>query len=232
MAERPIFRPTTHGSQLVQEISVRFFWHKGMAPSQKKKNVAALHEAAAERGLTPLLEISTKSEERLGQRLSAFNLKIELESGEAAFLESVFQGSKVFESGGPYTDIYRFAGRDAKQDQRLQTSGKLTGFQFEQAEFPLLPKTAFYDWLYIRALFPHREFLDRLHAYAGFTDIEFNPQRSINCQARSCATFVALSKKGLLEHSMRSPHAFIDILAPDSVTQPHSYAERQGNMFG
>jgi Aldo/keto reductase family len=37
------------------------------------------------------------------------------------------------------------------------------------------------DW------FTHREWLERLYRYAGFTDIEFNPSKSINCQARSCA---------------------------------------------
>ena len=54
-------------------------------------------------------------------------------------------------------------------------------------EWPLIPKTAFYDWLYLSALLPHKNYLKRLHAYKGFTDIEFNPQKSVNCQARACA---------------------------------------------
>ncbi len=33
------------------------------------------------------------------------------------------------------------------------------------------PRRCFYDWLYITAL----------HECAGFTDINFNPERSINC---------------------------------------------------
>ena len=64
------------------------------------------------------------------------------------------------------------------------------------AEWPLTPKTAFYDWLYVRAL---RELarsdgqIDRsLRRYQAFTDIEFNPAKSVNCQARSCALYVAL----------------------------------------
>jgi hypothetical protein len=56
-----------------------------------------------------------------------------------------------------------------------------------------------YDWLYINAIYPHREWLVRLNRYAGFTDIEFNPERSVNCQARSCALFVSLMTKGLLD---------------------------------
>jgi hypothetical protein len=38
----------------------------------------------------------------------------------------------------------------------------------------------------------------------GFTDIEFNPEKSVNCQARSCAFFVALEKRDLLDEAMSS----------------------------
>ncbi len=232
MAERPVFVPRTDGRRLVEEISIAFTWHKGMAPSQKRKNVIELHEAAAKRGLAPLLEVSTKSEGRLGQRLSAFNLKVQLDEVGFIPLESAYQGSKVFERGGPFRDIYRAESRDAKRDPRLRESGDLIGFRFEGADFPILPKTAFYDWLYVRALYPHREFLVRLCDYAGFTDIEFNPEKSLNCQARSCATFVSLHKKDLLAAALESPDAFMNFLLPDSVFQPHSYAERQHGLFG
>jgi hypothetical protein len=233
MAERPVFVPLTKDKRLVEEFSISFVWHNGMAPSQKKKNVAALHAAAAAtRGLAPLLEVSTKSEEKLGQRLSAFNLKVQLDESMSASIECVYQGSKVFERGGPFTDLYAVESRDAKRDSRLQASGKLIGFRYFDSEFPLFPKTAFYDWLYIRALFPHIEYLSRLRAYVGFTDIEFNPEKSLNCQARSCATFVALDLKGQLAEAVRSAQAFINILLPDSVNQPHSYADRQRPLFG
>src|SRR5712672_2495974 len=106
MAERPVFVPSTTGSQLVQEIHIRFPWHPGLAPSQKKKNVFELHHAALARGLGPLLEISSKSELDVGQRLSAFHLKIEAE-GETTTVECAFQGSKVFEFGGPFPDLFR-----------------------------------------------------------------------------------------------------------------------------
>src|SRR5688572_17405993 len=58
-------------------------------------------------------------------------------------------------------------------------------FRFNGYSFPLEPKTVFYDWLYINAIYPHREWLQRPCKDAGFTDIEFNPSKSINCQARS-----------------------------------------------
>lgn len=231
MAERPVFIPRPDESRLVEDISVSFMWHNGMCPSQKKKNVLALHEAASSRNLKPLLEVSTKSESRLGMRLSAFNLKVDLGANISVPLECVYQGSKVFEHGGPFTDLYAVESWEAKRDPRLRASGNLVAFKFQGIEFPLLPKTAFYDWLYIGAIFPHREYLERLHAYAGFTDIEFNPAKSLNCQARSCATFVALNKNGMLAKSMESPQAMFEVLRPGSAKQPHSCAERQQSLL-
>jgi hypothetical protein len=231
VAVRPIFIPAPDKSRLVEERDIDFNWHKGMAPSQKKKNVIELHKSAAQRGLSPLLEVSTKSEELLGQRLSAFNLKVELDSGITIPLESAFQGSKVFEHSGPFHDLYSVDGRSAKRDERLTSSGKLVGFNFEGLEVGLEPKTAFYDWLYIRSIYPHRDFLQRLHKYKGFTDIEFNPEKSINCQARSCATFVALDTLDLLSDAMRSINRFIELLRPGALSQPHSYADRQSALF-
>lgn len=232
MAERPVFCPSRKQGRLVEEVSVSFTWHKGMAPSQKKKNVFELHAAAAARGISPLLEVSTKSEEKLGQRLSAFNLRIELDDGGTIPLECAYQGSKVFEMGGPYTDLFTVDSREAKRDSRLVSSGALIGFRFQGQEFPLKPMTNFYDWIYIRAIYPHREFLQRLHQYGGFTDIEFNPGTSINCQARSCATFVTLDRLDLLSECVRSSRRCMEILLPDSLQQPYSDSDRQQTMFG
>jgi hypothetical protein len=212
MAERPIFIPLTTGPQLVNEIYFPIVWHSGFAPSQKKKNIEALHKAAETAGYSPLLEISTKSDEKIGQRLSAFSLRVKTKEVGDIPLECAFQGSKIFEQGGPYKDLYRTDPRQAKRDSRLQVSGKLIGFEFESFLFPIEPKTAFYDWLYITAIFPHREWLSRLHRYTAFTDIEFNPIRSINCQARSCALFLALKYRNLLEGAAASPTDFVETL--------------------
>ena len=76
MAERPIFVPTPDAPELVKEIFCQLEWNSGFAPIQKKKNIIALHAAAAKRGFSPLLEVSTKSESPMGQFLSAFNLKV------------------------------------------------------------------------------------------------------------------------------------------------------------
>lgn len=208
MAQRPVFIPSETGSRLVQEVPVEFEWNPGMAPSQKIKNVAALHTAAAARGLTPLLEISSKSEWEVGQKLSAFYVKLDID-GRQTTLESAYQGSKVFERGGPFHDLYWMESREAKRDERLRASGRLVGFRYKGADYPLSPATVFYDWLYITALFQYREWLTkRLKEFAGFTDIEFNPERSLNCQARSCATFIALQRRSFLDRAVASFEIF------------------------
>jgi len=220
MAERPIFIPTPDEPEFVKAVLFNFVWNSGFAPIQKKKNIKALHEAAATACYSPLLEISTKADEKLGRHLSAFHLKVHSEQSGDIPLECAFQGSKVFELGGPFTDLYFAEVRAAKGDPRLQNSGKIVGFHFDGLKFPLEPKTVFYDWLYINAIFPHREWLrTRLCRYAGFTDIEFNPSRSINCQARSCALFAALMAKNLLERAVESPKAFIELVSEHSPTQ-------------
>jgi len=230
MAERPVFIPLQGSPELVKETYFDIKWHSGFAPVQKKKNITALHQAAAQAGFAPLLEISSKSEEKLGQHLSAFHLKVR-ESGMGEIsLEAAFQGSKVFEKGGPFTDLYSEEPKTAKRDSRLQESGRLIGFRFNGFSFPLEPKTIFYDWLYINAIYPHRDWLERLYRYAGFTDIEFNPSKSINCQARSCALFVSLMKNGTLHRAVDSPQTFTNLISSYDY-HPHLRNSDHQNAF-
>lgn len=231
MAKRPIFIPFSERERLVREVSIEFAWHPGFAPTQKKKNIAALHAAAEAKGTSPLLEVSTKSERPLGQRLSAFNLKVRLGDGTSIPLESAFQGSKIFENGGPFQEIYRFSGSEARKDDRMRSSGAIKAFRFEVVDFPSEPKTAFYDWLYIGALASHRDELAELGTFSAFTDIEFNPEKSINCQARSCAIFVSLLRKGLLDQAISSPAKFIETVSKDSSSQPYSDVLHQARLL-
>jgi hypothetical protein len=233
MAERPIFVPVPSEPELVKEIYFHLLWNPGFAPIQKEKNIKALHESAARAGYSPLLEISTKSAEKVGQHLSAFHLRVQIDAAREIPLECAFQGSKVFENGGPYTDLYSAETRAAKRDLRLKNSGRLIGFKFGEVKFPLEPKTVFYDWLYVNAVFPHRKWLTtRLRRFNGFTDIEFNPERSINCQARSCALFVALNSKNLLQVAVESPNAFIKLLSGVSYRPNQVDGRMQRALFG
>jgi hypothetical protein len=197
-------------------VPIRFHWHPGLAPSQKKRNVVELHQAALARGLGPLLEISSKSELTVGQKLSAFHLKIEIGDKEAT-VECAYQGSKVFERGGPYVDLYWKTSMEAKRDERLRKSGRLIEFQFEGKPYPTSPATVFYDWLYFKALYPHRDWLKRRDEWAGFTDIEFNPERSLNCQARSFAAFMALQKRNRLDEAVSSFQSFKSVMQSASI---------------
>lgn len=211
MASRPIFVPFKEGKLLVSEVPIDFKWNPGMAPSQKKKNIAALHEAAKTRGLDRLLEISSKSENEVGRRLSAFSLKLQADEKDI-FLECAYQGSKVFQEGGPYCDLFMSTPRDAKKDPRLRNSGKLIRFEFMGEKYPLSPKNAFYDWLYIKALFPHKDWIGERISYQGYTDIEFNPAKSVNCQARAFAELKALSSRGLLDKAVEDFSYFASLL--------------------
>lgn len=230
MAKRPIFIAEEKIEHLVKEIQVNFTWNSGFATIQKKKNIVAMHEAAEKQKLFPLLEVSTKSEETIGQRLSAFNLKIDTDLGKIS-IESAYQGSKVFEKGGPFIDIYKKNSYEAKKDKRIRESGSLIGFNYFGQEWSLIPKTAFYDWLYLTALQPHQDYLAKLFVYKGFTDIEFNPSKSINCQARTCALLVSLIKLNSLNSALRSQEDFIKIVSSDSFKQAHSIDLQQGQLF-
>jgi hypothetical protein len=146
-------------------------------------------------------------------------------------VECAFQGSKIFEDGGPSTDMFAMAPRDAKRDERLQRSGRLTGFRFMGRDWGLEPQTAFYDWLYISALEARKDLAEGLLKYSAFTDIEFNPEKSINCQAYSAALFVSLQRRSLLEQATSSQEAFLNFLQSRSVNNARQNDSVQYRLF-
>lgn len=221
MAKRPIFVPLHDGKRYVLERYVDFEWHPGFAKSQKQKSIRALHDMALrEYGVRHPLEISSKSEDPLGVALSSFNLKFTTKLGRTLTVEAAFQGSKVFQHGGPFADIFEMSPIDAKRDGRLRSSGALTKFSFFGCDWALEPKTAFYDWLYINALLKNRQLIEQLTDRDGFTDIEFNPERSINCQARSAALFCALYHNDKLDFALESRDNFLSLYG-GRVSDPH-----------
>ena len=90
--------------------------------------------------------------------------------------------------------------REAKSYIKTKENKKLKKFLFENIEFELEPKTFFYDWLYINALLQNKNLIEEVLSYDSFTDIEFNPQKSINCQAKSVALFLGLIKDNILDY--------------------------------
>lgn len=183
----------------VESIDVNIEENSRSSYKEKQNNVRLLHSKFNEiHKNEKVLEISTKSPIELGRELSAFNLKYNLNNNEYP-LECVFQSSKVFEKGGPYTDLVKIEPFQVKRDKRLRSSGNLIGFRLQNINYPLEPKTLFYDWIYINALSKQPNLYKKLISYSAFTDIEFNPERAINCQAKSVALFLALYKQDILD---------------------------------
>lgn len=212
MAIRPVFVVSLDNRYCIRE-NIEFEFFNGFSNKQKQRSINSLHQAFAMKNANKkILEISSKSESELGIKLSAFNLTIKTNSGKEFSVESVFQSSKVFEKGGPYKDLLDVSSKAAKKDERLKNSGKIIAFNMNQQIFGIEPKTYFYHWLYINALFMHSDLAEQILTYDAFTDIVFNPQKSINCQAEAAAIYVSLQKQGLLKEALKSKEAFLDIV--------------------
>lgn len=232
MATRPVFLVASDERCCVRQ-DVQFTFFSGFSETQHLRSIRSLHQALADSGFQgKVLEISNKSPDALGVRLSAFNLMITTNSGRRFSVESAFQGSKVFERGGPYADLLDMPPRAAKRDERLKTSGRVVGFCLDGRQFPAEPKTFFYNWLYINALRLHPELTEPLLDYAAFTDIVFNPARSINCQAEAAAIYVSLRIRGLLEQALSSRTAFLEAVYPRrSQSAPADGQDGQMSLF-
>ena len=196
MAKRKTFVVSLN--DIFEEKEIDFVFYSGFSITQKQKSIESLHNAIKELYYdAEILEISSKSPIELGRKLSAFNLKL-----DGIALENIFQSSKVFEYGGPYEDLLSKTPIEAKKDPRIKDSGRIIGFKYQGINYPSIPKTLFYDWIYCQALYSDKELMSLIINYDFFTDIEFNHEKSLNCQARSAAIFVSLYQKGLLEECL------------------------------
>ncbi|EJN18248.1 DarT1-associated NADAR antitoxin family protein [Pseudomonas sp. GM80] len=235
MAFRPVFIPTPGAVTLVETKSIDFKWFPGMSVAQKQRSVDSLQQAALESmpSLSRILEVSSKSKDELGVALSAFNLSFTtLKHNLTMSVECAFQGSKVFENGGPFKDLFRRTSREAKLDERIKSSGRLTKFSFFNMDWELEPRTAFYDWLYINALMKQpSSIIDEITSYSAFTDIEFNPEKSMNCQAYSIALFVSLHEQGLLDKAIASKESFLSTVKSSLISNSSQNEAIQGDML-
>lgn len=207
----------------------------------------AIMERYASKGLLreEILEVSTASHDYgIGQALSAMNLAYRNPStNEVHPVENWFQASKVFQGDaalyGPFTELLnvplakRYVNpypdkkmteklRNDQLFQKIQTQiqgQEMCRFELDGVRYPLVPRSAFYDYLYVSALLqPQNDELARsLLGYRVFTDIMFNPgkgkHRRFNTQARSCAIFVSLTKRGALEDGVPQFREFVDAVA-------------------
>ena len=87
----------------------------------------------------------------------------------------------------------------------------------------LKERSCFYDFLYAKALYQERnaDLAERLCSYRVFTDIMFNPgtgkKQKFNTQARSCAIFVSLTKRDLIDDALFDIETFIDLVEYDAL---------------
>ena len=205
--KRPIFIPNVQNIGVIEQ-EIEFDWHMGMSAEVRKRSIKSLHEQAKLKGFKKILEASSKSEQSIGIQLSAFYLK----NIKGYPVENLFQSSKIFENGGPYRDLLTVTPREAKKDIRLKESGNLIRFEINGNQYPLEPKSLFYDWLYLNVLFSERnlELRERFFEmkFDAFSDIEFNPTKSFSCQARTLALCVSLYRNESVQDFIKDPISF------------------------
>nr|WP_317199835.1 hypothetical protein [uncultured Psychrobacter sp.] len=225
--QKPVFMPRVNSDNLVKTDMVRVERHVGFASRQKKKSINDLHQVIRKKyGFSNVLEMSSKSGNKLSFLLSPLSLQLtDEDSGGQYSVENIFQASKVFERGGPFTDLLTAAPRQAKKDERLHHSGQLIGYNDFGMEWGIEPLTVFYDWLYINALKQNTQLHDEVMQYQAFTDITFNPKKSIHCAAYSLAMFVALSKRELLD-KVEDAGTFYDLHTEFTVSNTEQFLEK------
>ncbi len=221
---RPVFMPRVNSDNLVKTDMVRFERHVGFASRQKKKSITDMHQVIRKKyGFNQVLELSSKSGNKLSFPLSPLSLKLTDEQDGAQYsVENIYHASKVFEHGGPYLDLLTAPPRQAKKDERLTTSGELIGYNYFGMEWSLEPVTAFYDWLYVNALQQNPQLHEQVMQYQAFTDLEFNHKKSVHCAAYALAMFVALHKRDLLDN-IADPIVFYDLYHEFKVSNTAQY---------
>ncbi len=199
-------------NQLIYEKIAEFDFYSGFSLHQKQKTIESFHRKISdlESEKVKILEVSRKSNNTLGNDLSAFNLKF---NGKYS-VESLYQSSKVFNHNIQFPELLHKSPLEAKKvirEYQHNNNVTLTHFNFFGKIVDLNPKSMFYDYLYIGALKGNEMLSSKLLNYDCFTDIEFNQTKQISSQARSCALFVLLHRMNLLDEYMHDIDSFKDV---------------------
>lgn len=214
MAIRAVFSCGSSLEQPVLQHPVSFKWHPGLTTTQKQKSIAELHTAFTKRtGISTILEISTKSPLSEGRALSAFRVRSVMACGFSAPLECIYQGAKVFEFGGPFKDCHSLSPNEARKLTTNSDLGELQGFSFQGESWPADGTSIFYDWLYCNAVLGNPDLVSIVESFDAFSDIEFNPKRSVACQARSAALLKCALNLEISEDELRDSKKFRDLFS-------------------
>lgn len=207
-AVRPCYYIDKNG---IDKFDVEFEYLGGFAKANKQKNIAKMHESI--KNLVghdaKILEISKASAQPLGVMLSAFNLELTLNNIKSS-VERFFQGSKKFKNGGPFSEIYTNSKIHPKKYPLLKESGDFVGFELFNESFSTNPASYFYDFLYLTALSQNPKLANGICEFEYFTDIEFNPKKSLSSQSKSAALFLYLKHKNLLKEALKSKESFLE----------------------
>ncbi|GAB1441573.1 hypothetical protein MASR2M39_04070 [Ignavibacteriales bacterium] len=210
MAKRLLFSAKKDGNTIiVSRKEIEFEWVGGFAHTQKVKRLIKFREKLSEEIQTKHIEVSSGSDNEVGKRLSAFNLRFSSGELKGFTVESVYQGSKIFLSGGPYQELYDKPSIVSKKDTRVRTKEPLTGFRLLDDDWPIFPPTGFYNYLYFLALIQNPELISSSSRYEYFSDLEFNHEKAISCQAESLAIFFALYRENLAEEILQDKNDFL-----------------------
>lgn len=212
MAFGAVFVPTLE-EPYYDFVLVEYKASRSLGEAKTRKDGQALHDAYRNQynANAHILEISRMAEGP-GCLLSTKYARMEYlfrtpyKRKRNVYIETVYHGSKCFESGGPFEDLISSfkTPYSARTDYRLKTSGKLKNFHYDEITYPSYPaESAFFDWLYLRALQGNSDICNmasQLFEYDAFTDMDFNPvtQKCIVCPARVAAMYVGMTKAGVL----------------------------------
>ena len=201
---------------IYKKIDISFKWYPGFSKEQKQKSIEDLHFQFLKENITDqILEVSSKSVKVIGVKSSAFNLKISTMNGNVFSVEQLFQSSKVYQKAGNQNYLLEkgYNAKEMKQKiRKIDNHDQMTKYSSFGHDLPLEPKNLFYNWLYVNALYRNPDIASEILKYEAFTDIEFNPKRSFNCQAEACAIYVSLFKREYLQKALKSVDNFKKIV--------------------
>jgi hypothetical protein len=81
----------------------------------------------------------------------------------------------------------------------------------------------------LKALSQNPVYAKMLMRFEGFSDIHFNPEKSINCQPRATALFVALEKKGALKAVLKDREFYFSIINNTQIAKEEKVHEVKQN---
>ena len=97
------------------------------------------------------------------------------------------------------TDNSKHSVESIYQTSKVYVDNHIVKFKFRSTEFENNPYGMYYDYLYMVALYQNQEYHELIKNYYLFTDLFFNPNKSINTQARAIAIFKTLYDNNYLK---------------------------------